>query len=200
MAEFVSSVTPGASDNEKVFILSIEVSKEEVAYINQVESMRSPVASKIFGFPWTDSVVVGPSKVAVTKQDWVDWEILEEPLKGLINEHFEMAKEKAGDNPIEENPIIKQPELDLSNPIAKKVKEVLDSEVNPAVAGHGGHVSLIEVKEQKAFVQLEGGCQGCAMSMATLKEGIEVAIKNAVPEIEEVVDVTDHAMGSNPYM
>ncbi len=200
MSGNVVEVVNGQNENEKVFKLGFDISSEEVSYINQVESMRSPVASKIFGFPWTEAVTVGTDFVSVSKQDWVEWDVLQEPLTGLIDEHFDMAKERAGESKIEENPIIEKPKLDLSDPIAQKVKDVLDSEVNPAVAGHGGHVSLVDVKEGKAFVQLEGGCQGCAMSMATLKEGIEVAITGAVPEIKEVVDVTDHAMGANPYM
>jgi Fe-S cluster biogenesis protein NfuA len=67
------------------------------------------------------------------------------------------------------------------------------------VASHGGHVSLIDVKDKAVYLQLGGGCQGCGMADVTLKQGIEVMIKEAVPEIEEIYDVTDHAGGDNPY-
>lgn len=91
------------------------------------------------------------------------------------------------------------PKPGLDTPIGKAVQVVLEEKVNPAVAGHGGHISLIDVKGDTAFIRLEGGCQGCGMADATLKQGVEVEIKAAVPEIISVLDVTDHAGGSNPY-
>ena len=67
------------------------------------------------------------------------------------------------------------------------------------MANHGGHISLIDIKEDVVYVQLGGGCQGCGMADVTLKQGIETAIMEAVPEITAVYDVTDHANGENPY-
>ena len=91
------------------------------------------------------------------------------------------------------------PKPGLDTAVGKAVQVVLDEKVNPAVAGHGGHISLIDVKGDTAFIRLEGGCQGCGMADATLKQGVEVEIKSAVPEIISVLDVTDHAGGANPY-
>ena len=91
------------------------------------------------------------------------------------------------------------PKPGLDTPTGKAIQVVLDEKVNPAVAGHGGHISLIDVKGDTAFIRLEGGCQGCGMADATLKQGVEVEIKSAVPEIISVLDVTDHAGGANPY-
>jgi Fe/S biogenesis protein NfuA len=90
-------------------------------------------------------------------------------------------------------------EANLTTPEAKAVQKVLDTEINPAVAGHGGYISLVDVKDQIAYIKLGGGCQGCGMADVTLKQGVVVAIKKAIPEIKEVLDVTDHAGGSNPY-
>jgi Fe/S biogenesis protein NfuA len=87
----------------------------------------------------------------------------------------------------------------LDTPEAKAVQKVLDTEINPAVAGHGGYISLVDVKDQIAYIKLGGGCQGCGMADVTLKQGVVVAIKKAIPEIQEVLDVTDHAGGANPY-
>lgn len=81
----------------------------------------------------------------------------------------------------------------------RRIQEVLDSEVNPAVASHGGHISLIEVREGSVFLQMGGGCQGCGMAAATLKQGVERILKGHFPEIQEILDVTDHAAGRNPY-
>jgi Fe/S biogenesis protein NfuA len=75
----------------------------------------------------------------------------------------------------------------------------LDSQINPAVARHGGFVQLMDVKDKTVYVLLGGGCQGCGMVDVTLKQGIEVLIKEALPEIEQVVDTTDHAGGTNPF-
>jgi len=86
-----------------------------------------------------------------------------------------------------------------SDPKAQAVQKVLDDEINPAVASHGGHVALLEVKDDVAYIQLGGGCQGCGMVDVTLKQGIEVRIREAVPTIREIVDTTDHAGGKNPY-
>ena len=71
--------------------------------------------------------------------------------------------------------------------------------MNPMVAAHGGVVRLLEVKENSAYLEFGGGCQGCGMIDVTLKQGVEVMIKAQIPEIEAIYDVTDHAEGSNPY-
>ncbi|MEK6588864.1 MAG: NifU family protein, partial [Chloroflexota bacterium] len=86
-----------------------------------------------------------------------------------------------------------------SDPLAQAVQDVLTKQINPAVASHGGAVQLLEVKDKVAYIELGGGCVGCGMVDVTLKQGIEVAIKEAVPEIEAIVDTTDHASGTNPY-
>jgi Fe-S cluster biogenesis protein NfuA len=91
------------------------------------------------------------------------------------------------------------PKPGLDTPLGKVVREVLDTRINPAVAGHGGHISLVDVRGKRVILRLEGGCQGCGMASVTLRQGVEAEIRNAAPEVEEVLDVTDHASGSNPY-
>jgi Fe/S biogenesis protein NfuA len=88
---------------------------------------------------------------------------------------------------------------DLTGDVAQRVLQVLDQQVNPAIAAHGGRADLVAVEDEAAYLRLSGGCQGCGMATVTLGQGIEVAIKDNVPEIRQVVDVTDHAAGSNPY-
>ncbi len=88
---------------------------------------------------------------------------------------------------------------DLSGAVAQRILDVLENDVNPQIASHGGHADLIAVEGSVAFVEMSGGCQGCGMARATLSQGISVAIVEAVPEITEVVDVTDHESGANPY-
>jgi len=86
-----------------------------------------------------------------------------------------------------------------ADPLSARVQDVLDQKVNPGVASHGGHVDLMEVRDGTAYIQLGGGCQGCAQVDVTLGQGIRVAILAAVPEVTAVVDTTDHAAGTNPY-
>ena len=81
-----------------------------------------------------------------------------------------------------------------------QIEKLFDSQIRPALAQHGGNVEIIDVDNNKLFVKFFGGCQGCSSSKATLKGGIEQLIKQNFPDIDEVVDVTDHEQGSNPYM
>jgi len=94
---------------------------------------------------------------------------------------------------------IDNPNEGWRDPLAARVQAVLDRQINPSVAAHGGIVDLLEVRDGAAYVELGGGCQGCAQVDVTLRQGIEVAILAAVPEITRVIDSTDHAAGTNPY-
>jgi len=89
----------------------------------------------------------------------------------------------------------------LDGEMAKNVIAVLEADVNPSIAGHGGRADLVALDESEgiAYLALSGGCQGCAMSRMTLSQGIEVTLKDQVPGLVEVVDVTDHAVGQNPF-
>jgi len=83
--------------------------------------------------------------------------------------------------------------------VAADVQRVLDDQINPQIAAHGGVVTLIEVRDETAYVTMGGGCQGCGMADYTLRQGVEQAIIEAVPAIQRVLDQTDHAAGTNPY-
>jgi Fe/S biogenesis protein NfuA len=85
------------------------------------------------------------------------------------------------------------------DPIANQVQQVVDQQINPGVAGHGGWVVLLDVQGDTAYIEMGGGCQGCAVSQMTLKQGIEKMITEKVPEIKQVLDHTDHSTGENPY-
>jgi Fe/S biogenesis protein NfuA len=88
---------------------------------------------------------------------------------------------------------------ELSGDVEERVAQVIDRRINPAIAQHGGRAMLDRVEQGVAYVRLGGGCQGCGMATVTLDQGIESAILESVPEIRQVVDVTDHAAGENPY-
>jgi Fe/S biogenesis protein NfuA len=83
--------------------------------------------------------------------------------------------------------------------LKSRVQELIDTMINPAVASHGGFVELIDVQDNRVYLQMGGGCQGCGAADITLKSGIERLIKEEIPEVTEVLDTTDHASGANPY-
>jgi Fe/S biogenesis protein NfuA len=89
--------------------------------------------------------------------------------------------------------------IELTGSVEDKVRQLLDQQVNPAIAAHGGYAGLAKVEDAAAYITMGGGCQGCAMSALTLREGIESAILAAIPEITSVVDTTDHSSGENPF-
>ncbi len=192
------TISAQTTDNPEArrFLVEKTISQREKTYTDSTEALQSPIASKIFGFPWTEKVTVGNNFVEVLKQDWVEWEVLEEPLKGLIGEHFQSQQ---GD--VEENPEASgsQNTGKLDSPEAKQIALLIEEQINPALSAHGGFVVLHSVEEDKVFLEMGGGCQGCAMSYQTMKEGIEGAIKQIVPSIKEVVDVTNHDQGDNPF-
>ena len=104
------------------------------------------------------------------------------------------------ENPNSPSPAVADlPALELSGTVSERIEQVLARLINPGIALHGGRAELTGVEGSTAYLRLSGGCQGCGLASVTLKKGVEVAIKHSVPEIAEVVDVTDHASGVNPY-
>ena len=111
-------------------------------------------------------------------------------------------------NPMQGGLVIRNPnrpsmlegeDIDLSGSPAEKLQQLLDQHINPSLAAHGGYAELVKMQGTAAHILMGGGCQGCAMSAATLRQGIEVMIAEAIPEITEIVDVTDHEAGENPF-
>lgn len=124
-----------------------------------------------------------------------------ESLRGARVDFDEM-KYAAGFNIHYPDQIADYPEAihkEWDDPVAQAVQTVIERQINPAVAGHGGWVQLLDVRDETAYIEMGGGCQGCAISHMTLKQGIERMIMDAVPQITRVVDTTDHDEGQNPY-
>jgi Fe-S cluster biogenesis protein NfuA len=184
-------------DESREFHFDVVLSGREVTYSNPAEAVYSPLAKKLFGFPWTEKVTIGKQFVRVHKASWVEWDVLEAPLKGLVSEH--VKKVTAATGATEENQEPPKMQTEFNDELSLGIQSLLEGTLNPALAQHGGSVRLMEVRGSRAYVLFEGGCQGCAMSTATLKEGVERAILHAFPEIQEVVDATNHLAGENPY-
>ena len=102
-------------------------------------------------------------------------------------------------NPNRPNPLGDGDKIELSGSLEEKVQQLLTQQINPSLAAHGGWAELVKVEETNVFLTMGGGCQGCAMSAATLREGITVMISELIPEVTEVIDTTDHNAGETPY-
>ncbi len=101
-------------------------------------------------------------------------------------------------NPNRPNPLSGK-HLDLTGSVPEKVQQLIEQQINPGLASHGGFATLVGVEGDKAYVTMGGGCQGCAVSAMTLRDGIARSITEAIPEITEVIDTTDHTAGENPF-
>jgi Fe/S biogenesis protein NfuA len=127
-------------------------------------------------------------------------------VANLTGATLEMSKNllKPGltiNNPNSPSPAIQSggPPPDLSSPVAEQVDHVIRNQINPSIASHGGVAELVAVEDGAAYVRLGGACQGCGMANVTLSQGIESTIISMVPEVHQVIDVTDHNSGENPY-
>ncbi|RME18216.1 MAG: NifU family protein [Bdellovibrio sp.] len=174
---------PTPNPQSMKFVLNQKVCTENLHFEDPLKAQRSPLASKIFGFPWTSSVFLGPDFVTITKQDWVDWDVLAEPLCELIKEHMERGEPFLLEEP--ENTFISSE--DDSDPIVQQIKEILDTEIRPAVAMDGGDIVFHKFEAGVVYVYMQGACSGCPSSTMTLKAGIEQRLKELIPEVVEVV-------------
>ena len=161
-------------------------------FISAEEAAGSPLPERLFALPGVVRILLAPNRVTIYKDEaGGEWSVLGKDVGRVIREHH-----ASGEGVVSESVTA---EMTQNGEVADKIQGVLDSEINPSVAMHGGHISLLGVKENKVYIQMGGGCQGCAQSTATLRQGVETAIRRAVPEIVEILDTTDHAAGTNPY-
>lgn len=162
------------------FVFSNKIADQQSDYPNVESTDTSPLAAKIFGFPWVSSVYIGQDFMTITKQDWVDWSVIAQPLTGLLSEHVSSGQpvfvQKTVDPDINEN----------DSAIVKQIKKVLKEEIRPIVAMDGGDVVFSKYEDNVLYIQMKGACNGCPSSQATLKDGIEVRMKEAIPEIKAV--------------
>lgn len=155
----------------------------------------SPLLEALFTIEGVTEVFVSDTKVTVAKSTHEEWPAIGRKIGTALRSVIQ-----AGGPLLAENLNATSAEgPNLTSPEATAIQKLLDDQINPAVASHGGHVTLVDVKNDTAYVRLEGGCQGCGMADVTLKQGITTAIKQAVATIREVLDVTEHASGTNPY-
>ena len=165
------------------FILNEKICDEIVEFKDRQSTGRSPLAEKILGFPWAKSVFLGHDFVTVTKEDWLDWEMICDPLSEMIQEHLNEGGKVL--LPKKEN--LKKVENETED--VKKIKEVLEKDIQPAVAMDGGYIEFVSYKGGIVYLSLQGACSGCPSSTITLKQGIENRLKQFIPDIKEVIEV-----------
>jgi Fe-S cluster biogenesis protein NfuA len=159
------------------------------------KALGSPLAESFFKHDDLDiaELLISENSVTVTLADGgaTDWREAGPRVGALLRAHVG-SQEPAVAADIKAN-------LPDEQELRTAVQEVLDTQINPAVASHGGHVSLLDVRGNSVFVEFGGGCQGCGMVDVTLKHGVERAIRDRAPDVGEILDTTDHASGRNPY-
>lgn len=168
-----------------------------IAYNKASDAQFAPLAKKLFGFPWAAGVYIGRDFITVTKQDWVDWDIIAEPLAGLIEEHIESGApiisaapaNSAANSTSASQGSAKHAADPTDTPAVVLIKRVLDDEIRPMVAQDGGDVVFAKYEDQVVYLHMQGSCAGCPSSTMTLKMGIETRLKDALPEIKEVVSI-----------
>jgi len=152
----------------------------------------SPLARKLLAIPDVADVLISDNQVTIGKRtEDQDWLPVAQQVGVMIREHIQSGEPAVLDAHRKNLPPAKE--------IQKRVQGVLDSQINPAVATHGGYVELLDVKENNVYIRMGGGCHGCGMASVTLRQGIERSIREMIPEVGEILDTTDHASGRNPY-
>jgi len=156
------------------------------------EAQGSPLAEAIFAIPGADvaEVIVSGNLMTVVKRSPTAWPVVGKAVGQAIRAAL------ASQGPAVA-PKATMPAAD--DALYERVADLFDQQVNPMVARHGGRVELIDVQDAVVMVRMAGGCQGCGMADVTLRQGIEAMLHQHVPEVKGIVDITDHAAGSNPY-
>lgn len=160
-------------------------------YSSLEEAGDAPVAQAVLGVPWIAEVVVAGDELTVTKGvGSPPWSDLAAQLRYAVRtamEQGEALPAAAGGEPGDDDAIY------------RVADEICQTQINPWVAQHGGKVELIDVQDGSVVLRMSGGCQGCGMARVTLRQGVETALRRAIPALREVRDVTDHAAGTSPY-
>jgi Fe-S cluster biogenesis protein NfuA len=176
-----------------MFTVSVPLYPDNSAYFADKESGKgSPLVDAVFGIEHVADLTVNHNTMRVTLAGGAsNWEEVI-PRVGVAVRDAILADEDPIAQAVTESQL-------PPDEIRERVQKVLDTVINPAVAQHGGVVTLIDVSNNTVFLEFGGGCQGCGMINVTLKYGVERTIREEVPEVGEILDTTDHASGRNPY-
>ena len=174
------------------FSLNRNIYPDSAVHFAGLEASKgSPLAENLFSLEDIDQVLVVNDAITVIVKNPKEWDAFSPKIASVIHESIE-----AGGNLVD--PKIKE-NLPSPDDIRQRVSGILDTDINPSIASHGGFVKLVDVKANSIYLEFGGGCQGCGMANVTLKYGVERHLRSNIPELGEVLDITDHHVGDNPY-
>ncbi len=181
---------PTADPQKCRFVLDSEVlSRASVSFTSESDTENAPLAKRLLDLPYIAGVNISGQVVTLTGDNIESWPAVGKEIGGVIREQI-----KSGE------PAVTEEVMSAGNSVLfDQVNELIRNDVNPSIASHGGIITLHSVKDGKAYVTMGGGCQGCSASSVTLKQGVESYITAKVDEINEIVDLTNHSEGVNPY-
>jgi Fe-S cluster biogenesis protein NfuA len=154
-------------------------------------AVGSPLLEALFEIEGVRQVLVSEDSVTVAKSTDVDWRAMGKRIGSVIRDLIDSGKPLVPDDFR-----LKAPGRD---DLFSQIQKVLETKINPGVGAHGGHVELVDIKGTSVYIRMGGGCLGCSAAGMTLKQGIERTIRSDCPEVTEVIDISDHAAGKNPY-
>ena len=162
------------------------------SFNNVTEARDSLLAQKLFGIDGIARVQLIGHLLVLAKTADGDWEEIIKGVEAILDAYlisgFALSREQVEDRM-----------MLMGRGLKEKIQYLIDNKINPGVALHAGFVELIDVKDNNIYIRLGGGCQGCGAADFTLRQGIEAIIRKEVPEIRQILDITDHAAGMNPY-
>lgn len=177
------------------FTLSQSLSQNgEHFFAGAEQAAGSPLVARLFELPGVAHVLVADRVIAVGKTRETAWPELKPLIAAVLRSELRSGV-----------PLVLRPQTGpgvrgrSAAEISSVVQLLLDREVNPALAAHSGSIALVEVRDYRLYIRMSGGCQGCAGSQATLRQGFERRVRGVAPEVTEIIDVTDHATGETPY-
>ena len=159
---------------------------------SKAEAQGFPLAEKLFEIDGVNKIELIGHLLVVTKSNDREWEEISERVEAVLTAYFVSGLALTREQ-VEERMML------TGRNTREKIEYLIDHQINPGVAAHAGFVQLIDVKDNTVYVRLGGGCQGCGAADFTLRQGIKAIIQREVPEIRQVLDITDHAAGMNPY-
>ena len=163
-------------------------------FANAEQAAGSPLIERLFELPGVTHVLVAGNVLAVGKMPAATWPDLKPQVAAIVRSQL-----LSGAPAVLETPRTTSLTRRSDAEIRDVVQALLDQEVNPSVAAHGGTIALTDVKNARLYIEMSGGCQGCASSEVTLRQGFERMVHQVAPEVTEIIDVTDHSRGRTPY-
>jgi NFU1 iron-sulfur cluster scaffold homolog, mitochondrial len=162
------------------------------SFENKADTEQSVLAQKLFEIEGITRIQLIGHLLVLSKAPEQSWTELTKRIEGIL-EAFLVSGFALSQEEVEDRMML------IGRGTKQKVQYLLAHKINPGVAAHAGFVELVDVKDNNVYIRLGGGCQGCGAADFTLRQGIEAIIRKEIPEILQVLDVTDHAAGMNPY-